>query len=334
MLISRQLCGLTGNGDGEPGPYGTTVLRETCGNTSRHTWVTIESSNSSSALDSSVGKFPDPPKQRQSLKDAQPSLRVVRNSDTTVGSTERTERYGYRRSGTSPYFGGSLRVPTQRHRSTLAPPSLAERSGGGGVSHPLSAHHEGAEACLPCSDLERQGIQSPKEGQATLRTFGSKISDNLRRMSRQFSTIHVSVDLDPSSSGSEGSVSHRDLYQNIAGIYPKSWQQADLHPGGRPELGWGDPNGDEDKFEYTYHQNIELGIAARAHRPSTLATRGMPALMGSGPATPRIVELRRKRPGSSGTDKDGRWSVERSHAASLASTNYSEDGQDRGKAFI
>ncbi|KAI9886862.1 MAG: hypothetical protein M1823_001298 [Watsoniomyces obsoletus] len=337
-------------------------------NHSRATWATTLGSSSSLAVSTDLANnFPELPKPTAQAP-APLSIRIVPGSQTNSLSTRRAERYGYSREGGSPYFGGATRVSSSRRqtwrktkgRSILgsSPNDIAIES----ILRSLTDIGDPSSSDVPPSSpgspsyprvISVNGQVVPK------RTFGSRISGNMGRISRPLSSTSSRYPSRSPSMQSQGSIFGRDYQQLPDEHGHRRWYQGArssrylddlIRDGGKSRLDEQDENENENEPEPMdidhdqdhelgpEHQLVELGVASMAHRPSTPWMPHWPSPPPEGPLTPRLVDLRRKRPVSMALDRLKGANIESSRSASLASMIRSDmdertPGSDH-KAFI
>ncbi len=344
-------------------PGGSPALTK---NQSRATWATTRDSTSSfSGSTDLVSLFPEPPK--PTAKAPAPfSVRIVPCSEANSLSTKRAERYGYSREGGSPYFGGATRVSSSRRQTW--------RKTKGRSTLGVSPNESDIDSMLrsltnlndPSSDVHQSIPSSPSyprvisvNGQVIpKRTFGSRISGNMGRISRPLSHGSSRYSSRPPSVPSQSSIFGRDYQQLPDEHGHRRWYQGarssrylgdSIRDGGKSAMDQheeqenepdpqSDADIDQDHEMGQEHQLVELGVASMAHRPSTPWSPGWPSPPPEGPLTPRLVDLRRKRPVSLALDRLKGGHLEASRSASIASMMRSDTeertpGSD-GKAFI
>ncbi|KAI9747668.1 MAG: hypothetical protein M1815_004004, partial [Lichina confinis] len=301
-----------------PGPSGPRLIGK---DASRHTWTTYEDSQGSSDM---LAVFPELAEKQQAPSVPPLSVRIVPKSESGSVLAERTKRYG-----DSPYFGCSSRVPSRpqtwrRQKGKSSPPASASEYTIDGMLRDLSSSgpHSGARASPSRAELYPRVLSI--NGKPVSRTFGSRISGNLNRLSRPLSRPLSSVGFgfrSPSMQSRDSIYSgdymqlqdenaHRQWYQGgprSPGPFFESAMDLDLPEHGFDGHGGGVSHGagiGASAFTLdlpdTEQQDVEYGVASMmAQRPSTPGSMmAWPAALrsSSSAATPRLVEFRRKRP--------------------------------------
>lgn len=309
---------------------------------SRHTWTTYEDSQGSSDM---LAAFPELAEKQQAPSVPPLSVRIVPHSESGSVLAERTKRYG-----DSPYFGCSSRVPSRpqtwrRQKGKSSPPVSADEYTIDGMLRDLSSSGPPSGARASPSRAELYPRVLSINGKPVSRTFGSRISGNLNRLSRPLSSVGFGF-RSPSMQSRDSIYggdyvqlqdenAHRQWYRGgprSPGLFFESAMDVD-----RPEhvgSGGGGGGGGDIALDLpdTEQQDVEYGVASMAQRPSTPGSIAWPAALRSSSATPRLVEFRRKRPVSMvGGDKlelelERSIVVDDSRSASFMSVGRSQAG--------
>ena len=332
-------------------PYHPSALKSA----SRNTWATVDSNDPGSfTVSTDLARTTSGPPEApypNTVHSGPPSVRLVPKSTANCLSASLAQRYGYSMEGGSPYFGGSCRRPSRRQtwRTTRAastepaatPNDVVDRMG----QRQTDGERESSNIPTPFPGHETPSRVRWVEVGGPARAFGSRLSQNLNRLSRPLSSASFRFSSRTPSIPSRDSIYSGDYLQIPEINRHRHWYRRSRESKVTSDLGYDDDDDDDDDdnddvenpspeekwhderpYQDRNHHHVEYGVASMAHRPSTASSipGWSPATMPS-PLTPRLVEFKRKRAGRLGLDQHMTARVHSSRSVSIGSIIRRDD---------